>query len=451
MTIKAQLARLGLFDAKVPRYTSYPTAPHFSNDVGPDLFADWIGQITPNSSVSLYIHVPFCRRLCWFCACRTQGTQTDNPVIAYVDVLKAELDLLAARLPDGVTLSRLHWGGGTPTLLGPDLMRDLATRIFETVPLGPNAEFSVEIDPNEIDDARLDALAEAGMNRASIGVQDFDDEIQKTIGRIQGYDTTRDAIEKIRARGIASLNADILYGLPHQTKARMTESVQKLLSLSPDRVALYGYAHVPWMAKRQQMIPSEALPTPEQRLELFETSRRLFLWDNYAEIGIDHFATQDDGLTHALRAGRLRRNFQGYTDDLSPVLIGLGASSISRFPQGYAQNAPATSAHTKAIRAGQFSTARGHRFKGQDSLRARLIEALMCDFRIDTQEIVSSFDISVAELNDMFQRANASFDGLLEVTENGLFIPPAARPLTRMIARSFDAYDLSKAGHSSAI
>ncbi|UWR02436.1 oxygen-independent coproporphyrinogen III oxidase [Ruegeria conchae] len=451
MTLKPQLARLGLFDAKVPRYTSYPTAPHFSNDVGADLFADWISGIAPGSSISLYIHVPFCRMLCWFCACRTQGTQTDNPVIAYVDVLKAELDLLAARLPEGVTLSRLHWGGGTPTLLNADLMRELAGRILEVVPLGPDAEFSVEIDPNEIDEARLDALAEAGMNRASIGVQDFDDEIQKTIGRIQSYDTTRKAAEMIRARGIASLNADILYGLPHQTKARMTESVQKLLSLNPDRVALYGYAHVPWMAKRQQLIPSDALPTPEQRLELFETARRLFLWDNYAEIGIDHFATQDDGLTHALRAGRLKRNFQGYTDDQAPILIGLGASSISRFPQGYAQNAPATSAHTKAIREGRFSTSRGHLFKGQDILRSRLIEALMCDFQINSNEILRDYDISAAELQQMYAKANAAFDGLLRVDENGLFIPLEARALTRMIARSFDTYDLSKAGHSSAI
>ena len=451
MIAKPQLAQLGLFDAKVPRYTSYPTAPHFNNDVGADMFGDWISGITPGSAISLYIHVPFCRRLCWFCACRTQGTQTDNPVIAYVDVLKAELDLLAARLPAGVTLSRLHWGGGTPTLLNPDLMRDLAGRILATVPLGPDAEFSVEIDPNEIDAARLDALAEAGMNRASIGVQDFDDEIQKTIGRIQGYDTTRNAVEMIRARGISSLNADILYGLPHQTKSRMTESVQKLLSLSPDRVALYGYAHVPWMAKRQQLIPSDALPTPEQRLELFETARRLFQWDNYAEIGIDHFATQDDGLTHALKAGRLKRNFQGYTDDQAPVLIGLGASSISRFPQGYAQNAPATSAHIKAIRAGRFSTARGHLFKGQDILRARLIEALMCDFRIDTAEILRDHDVSASELRRMFTAANEAFAGLLQIDDAGLFIPPQARPLTRMIARSFDAYDLSKAGHSSAI
>ena len=451
MTMKPQLARLGLFDAKVPRYTSYPTAPHFSNDVGPDSFGEWISGIAPGSSISLYVHVPFCRRLCWFCACRTQGTQTDNPVIAYVDVLKAELDLLAARLPDGVTLSRLHWGGGTPTLLNPDLMRELAGRILATVPMGPDAEFSVEIDPNEIDEARLDALADAGMNRASIGVQDFDDEIQQTIGRIQGYDITRDAVDMIRARGITSLNADILYGLPHQTKARMTESVQKLLSLSPDRVALYGYAHVPWMAKRQQMIPSDALPTPEQRLELFETARRLFMWDTYAEIGIDHFATQDDGLAKALHAGRLKRNFQGYTDDQADVLIGLGASSISRFPQGYAQNASATSAHTKAIREGRFSTARGHLFKGQDVLRARLIEALMCDFRIDTAEILRDHDVSASQLNKMYSDANSAFEGLLTVNETGLFIPPEARALTRMIARSFDAYDLSKAGHSSAI
>lgn len=451
MIAKSQLARLGLFDAKVPRYTSYPTAPHFSNDVGPDLFGSWISGIKPGSAISLYVHVPFCRRLCWFCACRTQGTQTDNPVIAYVETLKSELALLAQHLPEGVTLSRLHWGGGTPTLLNPDLMSELAETILDIVPLGTGAEFSVEIDPNEIDEGRLDALAAAGMNRASIGVQDFDGEIQKTIGRIQSYDITRDAVDMIRARGIHSLNADILFGLPHQTKARMTESVQKLLSLNPDRVALYGYAHVPWMAKRQQLIPSDALPTPEQRLELFDTARRLFMWDNYAEIGIDHFATQDDGLTHALKAGRLKRNFQGYTDDQADVLIGVGASSISRFPQGYAQNAPATSAHTAAIREGRFSTSRGHLFKGQDTLRARLIEALMCDFQIDAAEIIQNYDITRSELKAMFDVADRDFAGLLTISEEGLFIPPEARPLTRIIARAFDAYDLSKAGHSSAI
>ena len=451
MSEKSQLAKLGLFDAKVPRYTSYPTAPHFSPDVGADQFAGWISAVPAGGSISLYIHVPFCRRLCWFCACRTQGTQSDAPVAAYVDTLKAELALLGRHLPQGVVLSRLHWGGGTPTLLQPAMMEDLARAVFDVAPMGPGAEFSVEIDPNEIDDARLDVLAAAGMNRASIGVQDFDDQIQQTIGRIQSYDVTRRAVEMIRARGIDSLNADILFGLPHQTKARMTESVQKLLSLSPDRVALYGYAHVPWMAKRQQMIPSDALPTPEARLALFDTARRLFLWDGYAEIGIDHFARPEDGLTRALQNGTLRRNFQGYTDDQAEVLIGVGASSISRFPQGYAQNAAATSAHTAAIREGRFSTARGHVFAGEDAMRGRMIEMLMCEFRIDAEEIRDRFGIAAEHLQAMFRSAERAFPNMLSISDEALAIKPEARPLTRMIARSFDAYDLSKAGHSSAI
>lgn len=451
MTHDPQLARLGLFDARVPRYTSYPTAPHFGSDIGPSDFAQWIEAIPQDSAVSLYIHVPFCRRLCWFCACRTQGTTSDEPVVAYVETLKSEIELLRAHLPRGVRLSRLHWGGGTPTLLAPDLMRDLADRIFDVVPLADDGEFSVEIDPNEIDDARLDALAAAGMNRASIGVQDFDPLIQKAIGREQSYQLTRDVAERIRARGVASLNADILYGLPFQTGPRISDSVQKLLTLSPDRVALYGYAHVPWMSRRQQMIPSDAMPTPEERLSLFETARQLFLWDGYVEVGIDHFAKPEDGMAKALKAGTLRRNFQGYTDDTAPALIGLGASSISRFPQGFAQNASATAAHTKAIRDGRFSTHKGHRFSGEDTLRARIIEALMCDFHVSRAELLRDFDVTPARIEAMFQRAAGEFGDMVRVTDEGFFIPERARPLTRMIARAFDAYDHAKAKHSSAI
>ncbi|MBL9047029.1 MAG: coproporphyrinogen dehydrogenase, partial [Tabrizicola sp.] len=318
MTHDPQLARYGLFDARVPRYTSYPTAPNFGAGVGPGDFTRWIEGVPEGSEISLYLHVPFCRRLCWFCACRTQGTTSDDPVIAYVDTLKAELQLLKRHLPKGVRLSRLHWGGGTPTLLSAPLIRGLAEAIFAVAPMAEGGEFSVEIDPNEVDDARLDALAAAGMNRASIGVQDFDPLIQKTIGREQSYALTRDVAERIRDRGITSLNADILYGLPHQTGPRIADSVQKLLTLSPDRVALYGYAHVPWMSRRQQMIPSDAMPTPEERLALFETARELFVWDGYVEVGIDHFAKPEDGMAKAAKAGTLRRNFQGYTDDISP-------------------------------------------------------------------------------------------------------------------------------------
>lgn len=451
MNTDSQLTRLGLFDARVPRYTSYPTAPHFSQDVQAPHFQQWVRSIPQGAEISLYLHVPFCRRLCWFCACRTQGTSTDAPVAAYVETLKAELDLLARHLPEGVRLSRLHWGGGTPTLLAPGLIRDLAAKVRSVVAFGDNAEFSVEIDPNEVDDARMDALAEAGMNRASIGVQDFDPEIQQTIGRDQSYEITQAVVEGLRARGIRSLNADILYGLPHQTTQRVASTVQKLLSLGPDRVALYGYAHVPWMARRQQMIPSDSLPTPEERLKLYETARRLFVWDGYDEIGIDHFAQPDDGLSVALKAGRLRRNFQGYTDDTAPVLVGLGASSISQFPQGYAQNVSATSAYTKAVREGSFATHRGHAFQGEDLLRRRLIEALMCDFRIDSAEIMETFAVSAPRLAELYAPLRERFGDFVRIDADGLSIPPEGRPLTRMIAAMFDAYGMSKAGHSSAV
>ena len=451
METESQLARLGLFDARVPRYTSYPTAPKFSGAVGPSHFGRWLDQIAPGSRISLYLHVPFCRRLCWFCACRTQGTRSDAPVIAYVETLVQELALLRRALPEGVTLSRLHWGGGTPTLMPAQQMQQLARAIFDTVPLGEGAEFSVEIDPNEIDAERLDVLAAAGMNRASIGVQDFDPQIQAVIGRDQTYEVTRNAAEMIRARGVRSLNADILYGLPDQSRARIADSVQKLLSLSPDRVALYGYAHVPWMARRQQMIPSDSLPRPEERLELFETARRLFLWDGYEEVGIDHFARPDDGLAVAMREGRLKRNFQGYTDDTAPVLVGLGASSISRFPQGFAQMNPSTSAWTKAVQAGEFATMRGHEFTPDDKLRGRIIEALMCDFRVSMAELTADFAATPEGLHALFAPVAERFEGFVTLNATELRIHPEGQPLTRMIAAAFDAYAIDQGGHSSAV
>ncbi|AUM73517.1 oxygen-independent coproporphyrinogen III oxidase [Paracoccus jeotgali] len=452
MTQESQLSRLGLFDARVPRYTSYPPATQFKPAIGPAEVAAWQAAIAPGSAISLYLHVPFCRRLCWFCACRTQGTQSDDPVRAYAEVLLTEIAQLRDRLAPGIELSRLHWGGGTPTLMPPEMMRRVAGAIFDAFPLAEGAEFSVEIDPNEIDEARLDALAEAGLTRASIGVQDFDPEIQKTIGREQSFELTAQAVEMIRVHDIASVNADILFGLPHQDSVRISDSVQKLLALSPDRVALYGYAHVPWMAKRQVMIPSDALPSPEARLGLFNTARDLFLADGYDEIGIDHFARPGDGLAVAQRNGTLRRNFQGYTDDQADVLVGLGASSISRYPQGFAQNAPATGAYTKAVREGRISVTRGHAFSPDDVMRARMIEALMCDFRVDAGEMKDSFGLDASGLAQIFAPILSRFEDMVQQEPDGsLNVPLHGRPLTRMIARMFDAYDVATTGHSTAI
>lgn len=451
MSTTTQLSRLGLFDARVPRYTSYPTAPQFSDAVGPDQNRQWIKEIPAGSQISLYVHIPFCRHLCWFCACRTQGTQREDTVRAYLATLLQEIQQLKVILPADITLSRLHWGGGTPTLMTADMIADLAGALFDVVPMAPEGEFSVEIDPNEIDQPRLDALVAAGLGRASIGVQDFDPEIQKTIGRVQSYERTRDIAEMIRGAGIRSLNADILFGLPDQTPERISDSVQKLLTLTPDRVALYGYAHVPWMARRQAMIPSDRLPTPEERLALFETARELFRWDGYEEIGIDHFARPNDSMAVAARNGTLRRNFQGYTADPSEVLIGLGASSISRFPQGYAQNAPSTGDYTASIRDGNLSTVRGHAFSVEDTVRARLIELLMCRFEAQVSDVLRPGGPSAATVAEWMAQAAQTFDGFVRFDGQRLSILPDGRPLTRMIARAFDAYDMSKTGHSTAV
>jgi oxygen-independent coproporphyrinogen-3 oxidase len=451
MATLSQLRKLGLFDARVPRYTSYPTANHFKPTVGPDHFRAWLGAVPAGQSVSLYIHVPFCRRLCWFCACRTQGTSTAAPLRAYLDTLKTEIGLVADALAHGITLERLHWGGGTPTLMPADMIAELAETIADRLPFAPGYEFSVEIDPNEIDEERLDALARAGLNRASIGVQDFDPLIQETIGRPQTFAVTKAAADALRARGIRSLNVDILYGLPHQTRQRISESVQQVLSLSPDRVALYGYAHVPWMARRQSMIPTDDLPSPEARLELYETARQLFVWDGFREIGIDHFAREGDGLEVAEREGRLRRNFQGYTDDTAAALIGLGASSISRFPQGFAQNNASTSAYQAAVREGRFATARGHAFSDEDLLREAMIGALMCDFRIDFAKIGAQFGLTPAAVAARLDGIDDAFPGMLAHEAAAIEIRAGARPLARMIARFLDAYAVNEGGHSAAI
>ena len=441
----------GLFDSRVPRYTSYPTANHFDGSVGPFEMAAFLSDVPAGSEISLYLHIPFCRRLCWFCACRTQGTATAAPVVAYVDTLRREIEQIRARLPGDITLSRLHWGGGTPTLLDAPVISDLAESVFDAFPLAPDAEFSVEIDPNEIDDQRLDALAGAGMTRASIGVQDFNPDIQKIIGREQGFDLTRDVVDGLRRRGIDSLNIDILYGLPSQTQANITDSVQRVLSLSPDRIALYGYAHVPWMARRQALIPTDLLPRPEERLALFETAARLFHWDGYLEVGIDHFAREDDGLAVALRNNGLRRNFQGYTDDRAEVLLGLGASSISKFPGGFAQNQPATSKWSAAIADGELATMRGIRMTPDDVLRGAAIEMLMCEFKIDIPRLAERADSGEKAARALVAPLAEAFPDALDMTSDKVVIRPAARPLTRLIAQKFDAWEVKTAGHSLAI
>lgn len=451
MSTLEPLRQLGLFDARVPRYTSYPPANHFTESVGPAHLEEWLTAVPQGSKVSLYLHVPYCRRLCWFCACRTQGTSTDRPLRPYLDQLLAELERVAVHLPRDVRISSIHLGGGTPTLLPPAMLAELGERLRRFRPWSEDAEVSVEIDPTEVDADRIEALRDMGLTRASIGVQDFDPRVQKAIGRLQTFERTREVVELLREAGVRSLNLDVLYGLPHQTRARLTDSIQRVLSLSPDRVALYGYAHVPWMAKRQIMIPEEALPGPEARLDLFETARSLFRWDGYREIGIDHFAREGDGLADADRARVLRRNFQGYTEDQAAVLIGLGASAISRYPQGYAQNAASSADYGRIISAGGLATRRGHVFSHEDRLRSALIESLMCRFEIDLTEICDRFDFTEPQVLEMLAPLFARLGARVSRENDRIRLGRDARLVCRMAARSIDAYATEGTHHSRAL
>ncbi|HET9068959.1 MAG TPA: oxygen-independent coproporphyrinogen III oxidase [Amaricoccus sp.] len=431
-----RLRDLGLFDSRVPRYTSYPTAPNFSPAVGAAHQADWLRALDPAVPVSVYVHIPFCERLCWFCACHTQGTKTLAPVEAYIETLEAELALLSRHLPAGVRMGRLHWGGGTPTILPPALVHRLAAAIRAAIPPAEAFEFSVEIDPTLVDRAKIAALAEEGLARASIGIQDFDPVVQQAIGRLQSLEATRATVDDLRAAGIASLNADLVYGLPHQSEARLADTVEKVLGLAPDRVAIFGYAHVPWASKRQKLIDEAALPGDHARLRLAALAADGFAAAGYRRIGIDHFARPGDGLDRAARAGRLRRNFQGYTDDVCPTLIGLGASSIARFAQGYVQNAAATAAWAGRIAAGTLAGARGHALGPEDLLRGRAIEMLLCDFRLDLAALGPEGEALRPEAMAVAER----FGDLVALDAAGLAIRPAGVPLARIIASAFDGY-----------
>lgn len=444
----ANLRRMGLFDARVPRYTSYPPATAFTQQTGNAFQVSCLQALDPTTPVSVYIHIPFCERLCWFCACRTQGTTTLKPVANYLRVLKQELELLRETLPAGVKMGQMHWGGGTPTILPPEMIRELAQAVNDVIPPAPEFSFSVEIDPTLVDDAKIAALAEMGMTRASIGIQDFANDVQEAIGRKQSFAATKTCVDSLRAAGIASLNADLVYGLPFQTPAKLANTIAKVRALDPDRIALFGYAHVPTFSKRQKLIPDATLPGEEERYHLAQQAAKAFTGSGYQAIGIDHFGKPQDSLTIASMNGHLRRNFQGYTDDTCPTLIGIGASSISQFSQGYVQNASATAAYIEWVESGVLSGHRGYEVTAEDRLRAAAINMLMCDFEIDLPKLHSH-----PNARDLLPIHNAileDFAGYVIATGHGLRITKAGRPLTRIIAQRYDGFSNIVAQYSQA-
>ena len=435
----------------VPRYTSYPTAPHFQPDFPPETYRDWLARTPADEPVSLYLHVPYCKQMCWYCGCNMKLAARYAPVAAYADTLRDEIALVADALPEGLAVSHLHWGGGTPTALSPDDLSRCMARVASRFDIRHGAELAIESDPRTLSAEMIGMIGALGFTRASFGVQEFDPSVQAAINRIQPPEMVRRAVEGLRAAGVQAINFDLIYGLPHQTAGTLVDSIAIARDMRPDRIALFGYAHVPWMAKNQKMIAAESLPGPAERAEQAARAADALLAAGYVAIGLDHYALPDDSMAIAAREGRLRRNFQGYTTDTAETLIGLGATSIGRTRSGFVQNIAETNAWTRAVQAGVLPVAKGRALTDDDRLRSHVIERIMCDGRIDLRAASAAFGVAPGWWDDDALDGLAA-DGLLRRDGTALALTPAGRPLARVVAAAFDAYlPGAAARHSAAV
>ncbi|MBX7248626.1 MAG: oxygen-independent coproporphyrinogen III oxidase [Caulobacteraceae bacterium] len=424
----------------LPRYTSYPTSVSFTPADGEAELRGWLAAMRPAQPISAYVHVPFCRRLCWYCGCHTTVVHAYDRVGAFHEVLLREVDLWADALGPHAGMAHLHFGGGSPNALAPADFRSLVRRLADRLRLRPGAEVAAELDPGVLSPAFIDAAGEAGVTRVSLGVQTFDPEVQARVNRIQPTSLVTEAVERIRAAGVAGVNFDLMYGLPGQTPGNVRGSVMRALELRPDRVAVFGYAHVPWMKKHQVMIQEAELAGVDGRWAQAEAADEAMLAGGYVRIGLDHYALPDDPLSRAAEAGRLRRNFQGYTDDPAPVLIPVGPSSIGRFNEGFVQNAVATDAWSAAIGRGELPVFRRLAVTAEDELRAAVIERLMCEMAVDVGEVCRARGFDAGALDEaVAAAADLEADGLATVRGRTVRVPEAARRMMRVVAACFDA------------
>jgi len=427
-----------------PRYTSYPTAPHFSRDYDATDFARDLAAADTDTPLSLYVHLPFCRALCYYCGCHMKVTQNAQTIQRYVDALKEEIDQMAALVSAARPVVQMHWGGGTPTYLTAEQIRDLGMHIRRRFRVADDAEISIEADPRGLTEDRVAAAAAVGFNRMSVGVQDVNRVVQEAINRIQPTETVEQALNWARQYRFEGLNMDLVYGLPHQTPERFQRTLDVVDRLQSDRIALYSYAHVPSIKKHQRVIDEDALPAPEAKLCLFKQGlEHLTARGGYRFIGMDHFARPTDALAKAQDTGDLHRNFQGYSTRPDAEILAFGVSGISQLRGAYAQNVKALPSYYERVANGHAPTVfRGVRLSPEDQLRRHVIMQLMCNFHLDKAAVAERFEIDFDDVfADAWMRLGAlEADGLLIRTENALHVQPPGRLLIRNIARAFDAY-----------
>lgn len=426
-------------ERNLPRYTSYPTALAFDNAQAEE-GRGWYAATRADDKLSVYVHVPFCRRLCWYCGCHTSIAPTYDRVGSYLDVLRREIDLVAARLGEHAGLSHLHFGGGSPNALRPADFVDLTARLANAFRLRPGAEVAAELDPGMLSSAFVEAVGEAGVTRVSLGVQTFDPEVQSLVNRVQPYEQVARAVEGLRGAGVGGLNFDLMYGLPGQTPDNVYASAQQAVALRPDRIAVFGYAHVPWMKKHQTMIREADLADLDGRWLQADAADAALVEAGYVRIGLDHYALPDDALSRAAAERRMRRNFQGYTDDAAEVLVPIGPSSIGQFREGFVQNHAPSDQWAAGIARDELPLNRALAIGDEDRLRALVIERLMCDMAVDVEAVCQAQGQPVELLAASLEAIDTlALAGLCRRDGAVISIPEKARRLMRVVAAAFDA------------
>ncbi len=436
------------YDRPGPRYTSYPTAPYFHEGFDAAAYGREVARTNAAPSppdLSLYVHLPFCKSVCYFCGCNVTYNKDRGLGSSYVDHLLLELDALARRMKPGRKVVQVHWGGGTPTFIPAPVLRRLWEAIRSRFEIAPGAEIGVEIDPREVTEDHLDLFAESGFNRISLGIQDFDPRVQKAVHRIQPEDLTRRVIARCRELGFESINVDLIYGLPHQTAETFRDTVDKVAAIGPDRIAVFNFAYLPDLIGHQRAIPREAMPTPAQKLETLEMVVESFVRSGYVFVGMDHFARPGDELVKALKDRTLYRNFQGYTTKAGCDLYGVGVTSIGQVGRCYAQNAKTLADYQKRVSETGIAVFRGIELTQDDLLRRDIITRLMCHFVLYKREIEDAYGVSFDETfaGALTVLEPLAADGLLDLHADRIEVRPLGRLLVRNIAMAFDAY-LSK-------
>ncbi len=442
--LNVDLELLESFNRAGPRYTSYPPATEFTPEFSAEDLRNEMVRTNRNHSrpFSLYLHIPFCRRLCYFCGCNTHITHNRERIRSYVDVLKKEIDLLAERMSSERKIAQLHLGGGSPSYLEPETFLELHEHIASTFSFAADAEKGIEIDPREITEAHFDAFDEAGVNRMSLGVQTFDRDVQALINREQSAAKTAKCVQWAREIDVESLNIDLIYGLPDQTLVTFEETLSRTISLSPDRLAIYSYAHVPWKKKHQRAIPEERLPGPRDKLRLIKLAIETLTRKGYRFIGLDHFAKPDDDLAIAQEEGTLQRNFQGYFTHAGTDLFGLGLTGISILNHVYAQNHKSFDEYYEAVEDGEFATCRGFTLTPDDRIRRYVIMELMCNLRCRRRDVKEKFSVDFNQYfrSELDRCERLEKQGLLERTQESIEVTDRGRLLLRNICMVFDRY-----------